>query len=1233
MNKKTILNRTLPLIIALFVIIIVAVCVTVFSGDKKNPMIESSKEDYLTIDLGYSSPVKVSKGEIYEKLKNSENGLTFLVNQIDSKLFETEELKPYYDGVTEEQIKEEIENEIFGKDYEFDPENADSDNDKIKKYIEKLFISYGINVAEGSIEIENSALNVSLTGQDALVDYYTLVLAKKAYTREKMGEDQKTSYEEFITAYEEYLIDLFKYENDELDTKPTAPTESSTINVSNVKNDFESENKDSYWALIVTYDTSAEADAALLQAGVVIYNSTWYFYQGQINLNDYKDENGKNLYKSVAAYYEAVQKEAEKNNEKGIELNKFEIQEKLIELYNNSKNPNTDQYLVEGVHYTVDVLTAAQYEALNDELKEEKYTEVKESKDAEAVYKAILFKTDVQLDAEGEVDAENTLNALYYTEEDLNAYNTNMLSYIKNMTALYIDKAVWTKCYSNSVTTKGDYKVLAMKLVHNEGIDFDAEEAYGQLYDKDAFDSIKKDGTLEQVKQLIIGYVKYTKDADGKLVFEYDGNKYWEVVERLLDDSVSATKINEYMAKLRVEKGLIIYDEVLEKAYTAAYTSDYKNTKKESSSVVAKLTWKPEGGKKVEIKISADDLYVILNGAFGAVSALDAYQQQTILAQNEIIDYAKYLAGADLEDCVYITEYALAKVGTTDPVTKWVKANTDGEVIFSKVNGTQEYDLLVRKYVKGGEKSAVKFETAEDAFDVEDDTANKTTITVTISDEPDYQDPETQFESFDEVISSLKVYFTNGQFAEYGYDASYGWKNFLRDYFATYYGFVVNNNDDLRLYYIYEDTVNNITEELLKTDEEAYNNVYLPYMQKAYNDYFSLNAFHFLISLSDEEGNMLDPEEEGAWSDVQKVAAQKLYSDVLDILEKTPASKQAKVLQDIVDAFEAAPKFVAGVEQTTEAQQEHVKNNPLYDDKNDEGQVLGSVLEFTAEFKGITLNVSEYKTLGLEVKYEDLGTVTAGQMVERFETAMRKMWRTVHLEESGLQNGESVSTVKFYDEIVDGEFLVTEYGYHVVVATKFDPIPSNTYQKVTSPLLLPSLKNIQVYEEDGKEVDKLLDKEISEIEKYYAPIAKDYSSSSWYQLNMMLDVIEELTNGNALTFVDAANKDQLLKTANYYVEAFYQSFTYISKGYDYAMDLMEIFTESYNDYAFAAEKAGETDYLTKFMISLESLEVILDAAERELAQGFEMTPTQQEAFDELKAEFDAARDGFRNIHQ
>ena len=313
MNKKTIVNRTLPLIIALFVVIVVAICVTAFSGSKVTPMVENKSDAYLTVDLGYEKPIVISKEELYGKLKNGSNGLSYLVDILDSKLLSE---KGYLQKVTDEEIKEAIEEAIFGADYEFDPEKLDADNEKIETYVKNMYASYGIEIKKESIQIKDSALNVSLAGEEALKEYFTLSVARKAYTLDKMGEDQKTSYEEFIKAYEEYLVELYKYNEEEVTTAPSKPTDASTVTSSTVQTDFESENKDSYWALVVKYATKAEAEQALLQVGVVIYNSKWYEYQGIIDLKDYKNEDGTLEYKTLASYY----------SDKGTALEQYDIQ-------------------------------------------------------------------------------------------------------------------------------------------------------------------------------------------------------------------------------------------------------------------------------------------------------------------------------------------------------------------------------------------------------------------------------------------------------------------------------------------------------------------------------------------------------------------------------------------------------------------------------------------------------------------------------------------------------------------------------------------------------------------------------------------------------------------------------------------------------------------------------------------------------------------------------------------
>lgn len=1262
MNKKTILNRTLPLIIALVVILVVAVSVTIFAGDKKTPAISTADETYLTVDLGkspygYDQLVKVNNGDIYRRLKNGENGLTCLVDMLDKTILTEEKYLP--GNYTNEELTEAVEEAIFGAKYEFDEENFDADVEKIENFIEKMYLAYGLEISKDNIEFENSKLTVAFDKEVALKDYYTLILARKAYTRDQMGVDQEESYKEFIEAYEEYLTELYKYENDEVSTAPTAPSDASIVTSSNIQSEYEDEYSDSYWTLLVSYDTQSEAEKALLQVGVVNYNSKYYVYEGVIDLNkdEFKDENGKK-YETVAAWY--------KDN--GTELGKYDFQVKLVELYNNSKNPNASEVLVENTHYTKKHISVADYEALAkgyeknqyqeiiiseaeynaltaEELakyseviitaeefkklgKAEKalYTEVPGVDGAESTYKAynsykaIIFKTEVVKDDEGKVDEEAKANALYFTKDRLSEFDSSVLSYVKSLSAAYAEDAKWESCYTKTVQAKGAYYILAVKYLVVEVADF--EEVYGTLYDEDKYE---EDGTIDG-----LGYVDFTVNAEGEKEFDFANSQYWKEVQKVLDDSITTTRINEYMAKLRNEYGLIIYDEKVEASYTKTYTSDYELTKKSSKSIVAKLVWEDEAGAEQKFEVKADDLYNALDAAYGAITAVDAYQYENILYQNEVIDYGKYKAGASLSDCVIITEYALAAKGSESPVTSWVKANSDAEAVFTKVDGTKEYDVLVRK---GTDKKDAVVEKAELEIDVEDNTAAKTTITVTVSDELDYQDPEAQFKALDEQITMLKLAFTNGQFATYGYEASYGWKNFLKDYFETYYGIEVVNNNDVKLYYIYEATVADLTEDMSLTTEEAWNEVYLPNMQAIYDKYFSVDAEHFLISVSDEEGLISDPNAaDTAWTAEQKAAAEELYNLVYKILKKTKKESQATVLKEIVDAFDSAPKFVYGVDNNTEAQENNFASNDKYFEMVGEpgDQEKVPVIEYTETFKGIELEISKYKTLGLEVKYEDLSTVTADKMVAEFENALKLMWDKQNKSDSSMQEGGSLESNELYINY-SNEYLVTEFGYHVLMVNSFTGRSAAKKDSKLVPVTLPTLENVLIYEKDDEEVDNLSDYEIAQIETYYEVVKADYTSSYWYQINVLKEQLAKLNDGS-LAFTNEANKAKAIKVAEAYVSTYYESLSYIKVGYEKAVDYLEAFAKSANSFVtYYSDENGASEYAVsaETLVALENVayeaaKAIAKDATLELAQDA-YNKTKTEAYNEALEAYKAAK--------
>ena len=135
-----------------------------------------------------------------------------------------------------------------------------------------------------------------------------------------------------------------------------------------------------------------------------------------------------------------------------------------------------------------------------------------------------------------------------------------------------------------------------------------------------------------------------------------------------------------------------------------------------------------------------------------------------------------------------------------------------------------------------------------------------------------------------------------------------------------------------------------------------------------------------------------------------------------------------------------------------------------------------------------------------------------------------------------------------------------------------------------------------------------------------------------YQLNVMKQLIASINEGNKLQFANAAAKERTLKLAEHYVDTYYGSLTYIAKGYKAATNLMEIFVDAYNGYDFAVKNA-DADYVEKFAAKVENLKVILTAAEDAIKEvkDAELNGTETKEFNELKAEFDAAKEAFNKL--
>jgi hypothetical protein len=227
MNSKTIIKRTLPLIIALLVVIILAVSCTIFSKDKKAPAISNPDAAYLT-----AGDITVTNGKVYTELRN-QKGLDTVLTMIDRELLSrtlNDESANYFDAVTEDAIDEAIEDAMF-------PTGrtgvAEDDDKTIESWLKTMAIGYGLRT------------------EQQRRDYYRLDLAKKAY-----------AYDQLEDAYQESIAN-----NDPADDETY---EDDTITEDDIDNYYEANYKNTYWVIIVTFNTLTEAKAALSQLGIVI---------------------------------------------------------------------------------------------------------------------------------------------------------------------------------------------------------------------------------------------------------------------------------------------------------------------------------------------------------------------------------------------------------------------------------------------------------------------------------------------------------------------------------------------------------------------------------------------------------------------------------------------------------------------------------------------------------------------------------------------------------------------------------------------------------------------------------------------------------------------------------------------------------------------------------------------------------------------------------------------------
>jgi hypothetical protein len=218
MNGSQIVKRTLPLIIALVLIIGIAISCTIFNKDKAIPGIDNPEGKYLEVtEDGRTFSIK--NIELYNQLKSA-YGLTRLIEEINRDLLSGPDHN-YLNDVTDQEIEDAIKEDKFpnGEEDLTEEERAEAEKD----FLDSMYLDKGLR-------------------GEAINDYYRLNLAKEKYA----------------------AAQLQKYIDEADEDKPY-------FSEDDYKKQYEVDYRNGYWAIIVTFSSKSEAETLLKQLGYTIH--------------------------------------------------------------------------------------------------------------------------------------------------------------------------------------------------------------------------------------------------------------------------------------------------------------------------------------------------------------------------------------------------------------------------------------------------------------------------------------------------------------------------------------------------------------------------------------------------------------------------------------------------------------------------------------------------------------------------------------------------------------------------------------------------------------------------------------------------------------------------------------------------------------------------------------------------------------------------------------------------
>lgn len=483
------------------------------------------------------------------------------------------------------------------------------------------------------------------------------------------------------------------------------------------------------------------------------------------------------------------------------------------------------------------------------------------------------------------------------------------------------------------------------------------------------------------------------------------------------------------------------------------------------------------------------------------------------------------------------------------------------------------------------------------------------------------------------TINNIKTAFASGSYASYGFDASYGWKNFLRDFFGTYYGIVVNGTDDLALYLLYEEVVGDFCEYIATATDESWKGVYEANYVTTLNEYINATGYHLLFQVNGEDGKYLDPAD---WSETETAKVDEFYGKVLAILKTISNDDNKKAfLTELTSAYASCAKPVVNLDGSLSYPQ-------YYYDATEEGAEQKGKFDYDYEYIvdsksfGKLEHISEYKAMNIALVNEDL-TTNPGEMVASFEEGVRSIWNA-NLDELLISEDGSLKKVEIHDEAIS-----TEYGKHLYVntelslatyfaadgdATKLITMPSMIHalmyqyeQNKSSETGYKSFATLYAnYLEDGKtdaiyavkakmgldctdaefleavtkycsgtEASKVTNNAYvqSQITTWYTTVYSEFAGSYYYQLQVLNYAIENAKAGK----FGSEQSAKLLELLEYYRDSYYSYLAYNTnneKQFDNLVKALKMNVQ-------LAAKTGDNTQINDAYAYLEKLYNSLDA--------------------------------------